>query len=348
MRLIELSEDKRVWMSIEEVEKWLKTKECHAGTGFMDITDHPNLKPEENVHFMNRQSGLSSINYQIRHVSLVNNTYIPALSADDLRNSIVFLSSYETRYYTSDTGVQAAEWIQSQFQAVAAQYGRSDITVSLFDHVWAQPSVVARIQGATNGDEVVVIGAHEDSTTQAIFNKKAPGADDDASGTSTVLEVFRALVSAGFVPDRTIEFHTYAAEEVGLRGSQAIAASYANSGVNVVAMMQLDMTGYIGSQEVFGLITDYVDPSLTNFVAELANVYSDLPVSRSTCGYACSDHASWYKAGYPSSFPFEAAFGDDNPDIHSAQDTIDKLSIPHAMEFAKVAVGFAVELGLTD
>ena len=43
------------------------------------------------------------------------------------------------------------------------------------------------------------------------------------------------------------------------------------------------MTGYIGKQNVFGLITDYVDPILTNFVAELVNVYSYLPVSRSEC-----------------------------------------------------------------
>ena len=40
-------------------------------------------------------------------------------------------------------------------------------------------------------------------------------------------QVFRALIKAQFVPDRTVEFHAYAAEEVGLRGSQAIAQAYA-------------------------------------------------------------------------------------------------------------------------
>jgi leucyl aminopeptidase len=69
------------------------------------------------------------------------------------------------------------------------QGSRSDITVSLFKHSWGQPSVIARIKGAgPNADEVVIIGAHEDSTNGG-GSKRSPGADDDASGTSTVLEV---------------------------------------------------------------------------------------------------------------------------------------------------------------
>jgi leucyl aminopeptidase len=58
----------------------------------------------------------------------------------------------------------------------------------------------------------------------------------------------------------------------------------------------------------------------------------------------CSDHASWTKAGYPSTFPFETAFNQDNPSIHSPADTLDKISPEHAREFAKVALAFAVEL----
>jgi leucyl aminopeptidase len=57
-----------------------------------------------------------------------------------------------------------------------------------------------------------------------------------------------------------------------------------------------------------------------------------------------SDHASWTKAGYPSTFPFETAFNQDNPYIHSPQDTLDKISAAHAREFAVVALAFAVDL----
>ena len=82
------------------------------------------------------------------------------------------------------------------------------------------------------------------------------GADDDGSGTVTILEAYRALISAGFTPRRTVEFHFYAAEvrnffkttlnreqsptsrpqEAGLLGSQAIARDYGSRGENVLAM----------------------------------------------------------------------------------------------------------------
>ena len=68
---------------------------------------------------------------------------------------------------------------------------------------------------------------------------RAPGADDDGSGTVTILEVFRALVTVGFRPPRPVEFHWYSAEEGGLLGSQAVAKVYEKRNVDVLAMIQV-------------------------------------------------------------------------------------------------------------
>lgn len=57
-----------------------------------------------------------------------------------------------------------------------------------------------------------------------------------------------------------------------------------------------------------------------------------------------SDHASWRKHGFPSGFVIESSFDDSSPYIHTSGDTIDKLSFDHMKEFAKLAIGFAVEL----
>ncbi|KAJ7300862.1 hypothetical protein DFH08DRAFT_979251 [Mycena albidolilacea] len=54
----------------------------------------------------------------------------------------------------------------------------------------------------------------------------APGADDDGSGSVTILENYRALLAADFHPERSLEFHWYSAEEGGLLGSQAVAKAY--------------------------------------------------------------------------------------------------------------------------
>ena len=65
------------------------------------------------------------------------------------------------------------------------------------------------------------------------------------------------------------------------------------------------------------------------------------------CGYGCSDHASWYKEGYPSSLPFETKYGQHNSRIHTANDTVNVtgFSWTHTLEYAKLAVAFAYELG---
>jgi leucyl aminopeptidase len=53
------------------------------------------------------------------------------------------------------------------------------------------------------------------------------------------LQIFRVLMSEGWTPDRTVEFHTYAAEEAGLLGSQDVARAYQLAGIKVYAQMQL-------------------------------------------------------------------------------------------------------------
>lgn len=72
---------------------------------------------------------------------------------------------------------------------------------------------------------------------------RAPGADDDGTGTVNLIESFRALLAADFKPTTPVEFHWYSGEEGGLLGSQAIATRYKNDGVQVKAFMELDMTG---------------------------------------------------------------------------------------------------------
>lgn len=62
------------------------------------------------------------------------------------------------------------------------------------------------------------------------------------------------------------------------------------------------------------------------------------------CGYACSDHASWTRAGYPSAFPFETAFSEYNPDIHTPKDTMEKLDAGHGLNYLKLSLAFAVEM----
>jgi len=265
---------------------------------------------------------------------------LPQATSDNIVSAIELLSEFHTRYYTSATGVAAAHLIQQKFSLLAV--GKSHITVKNFTNTFPQPSVIATIPGTgPNAASVVIIGAHLDSVGTSA-TARSPGADDDGSGTSSLFEIFRVLVENNYQPDYTLQLMAYAAEEAGLLGSQAIAASYAKAGTDVYAVLQLDMTGY--DRDAIGIITDYTSGELNTFIRTLVETYTTLNWKNSVCGYGCSDHASWNKTGVRASFPFETPFGSHNPNIHSSRDLITHLSPEQLLQFVYLGIGFAVEL----
>jgi leucyl aminopeptidase len=147
------------------------------------------------------------------------------------------------------------------------------------------------------------------------------------------------------------KFHWYAGEEAGLLGSQAIFNSYSSSRRTVNAMLNQDMTGYTagytskGLSPKFGVITDNVSASLTAFTKKVITAYTNTAYADDKCGYACSDHASANRAGFPSVMIYESEMAYENPYIHTAQDTIDRVDFAHALEHARLVVGWVVELG---
>jgi len=338
LRLIEFGENHRVWLSPEEVAALPQPGKMN---NFIDVTDYPNVVANPETQRLGKP-----IPSGPKHQKEVE-PLLPKLKLEELRDSISHLSeAFFNRFYTTQTGKDAAEYLHDRYQKYAE--GKDHIEVKYFQNTFLQPSVIARIKGDdSTAEEIVILGGHEDSTAGGA-NARSPGADDDATGSSTVLEVFRVLTEANFRPHRTVEFHAYAAEEAGLLGSQAIASKYRADGVKVAGMMQLDMTGYTpaGRQPVVGLITDFVNATLTKFVSTLIDEYCNIGWVESRCGYGCSDHASWTRNGYPSSFPFETPFNQLNPYIHTNQDLLNKLTLEHSVEFAKLGLAFVVEMSL--
>jgi leucyl aminopeptidase len=289
-----------------------------------------------------------------RPVYVIDNQALvpPVLSqmqASNITTTIMDLSNFANRYYTTTNGSNASNWLRTTWASMAS--GRSDIAVTQFTHSgYNQKSVIATITGTDNPTEVVVIGGHLDSTLMSgnTETSRSPGADDDASGIASMTEALRAMIASGYKPRRTIKFIGYAAEEAGLRGSKDIAANYKANNVNVVGVMQLDMTNYKGSPGDIYIYTDYTDSLQNDFLAKLVAAYQPgITVGYSKCGYACSDHASWQAQGFPSSFPFETIDGDDNPYIHTVNDTYANSGnqAAHALKFAKLAAAYAIELG---
>ena len=300
------------------------------------------------------------VDYTIDNQATVD-PWLSQVQHTNIYSTISHLSSYQNRYYASNDGKVSAEWIRNTWQALAGS--RSDVTSELSACAMCstQPSVILTIRGTELPNEIVVLGAHLDSINGSAggnVSQRAPGADDDASGIATLTEVLRIAMANGWKPKRTVKFMGYAAEEVGLRGSNAIAQVHRTAGANVVAVLQMDMTNYKASTNIdMRLVTDYSNPELKLFMTNLFDTYlapRGMIRGTDTCGYACSDHASWTSAGYPAAFFFEAgtgaASGGAFPSIHTSSDTLANMgnSAQNSGKFAQLGLAFLGEAAKTS
>ncbi|OCK86013.1 leucine aminopeptidase 1 [Lepidopterella palustris CBS 459.81] len=347
--LIELSPGETRY--IKEDEKWELRKQ---GINFFDITHTRDLGAT------NRKLGIQTVKFpsKIAHNKTIR-PMLKKLEKKNMRKHLETFTSFHTRYYKSQYGVESSAWLLGQVNDTLAAAGALELGayVKPFSHPWGQSSIIATIPGKS--EKTVVIGAHQDSINLFLPSLlAAPGADDDGSGTVTILEALRVLLTSDDIikgkGENTVEFHWYSAEEGGLLGSQAIFQSYEKEGRDVKAMLQQDMTGYVqktldaGEPESVGVITDYVDPGLTEFIKEVITEYCEIPYILTKCGYACSDHASASKAGYPSAFVIESDFKYSDNKIHTTEDKIEYLSFDHMLQHARLTLGLVYELAFAE
>jgi hypothetical protein len=269
------------------------------------------------------------------------------ISAAGITASIKKLEAQGTRHHATDTGLATSDLVASMFTDAAS--GISGFKTEQISHEnagasveTAQKSVIATIPGTSDDQTTVVIGAHLDSINQFGVTQNAPGADDDASGIATLTEVIRAVAASGWTFRRRIEFHAYAAEEVGLIGSSHIAQTYAEQGRRIAAMLQVDMNSWStdpGSQKIH-LVDQFTSATLNRSLKDLLNTYLGGDFAVKSLAGGTSDHKSWHLNGYAAVFPFEdpAAY---NKALHSTNDTSTTINnIAMSARFAKMIVAF--------
>ncbi|CAL8142578.1 unnamed protein product [Orchesella dallaii] len=331
-RLIKTSEeDPGQWMDENEISELIKAKKT-----FIDITDFdlPPFKPED--------VNIKAIPTTLRFQSTVREV-LTKLNGQRVEDFVRQFSSYHNRYYAAQTGRDSQLWLLSEVESSVQGYAGSASVVEV-DHGYLQKSIVARLEGADSSlrSEVVILGAHLDSINIRGSSLQAPGADDNGSGTVVLLETLREIVESGLILNRTVEFQWYAAEEIGLRGSQAIAQDYRRNNVDVVGMLNLDVVGYyVNGMDDIGVYTDNGNAQMAQLLRILTDEYLEFGRRDLTCGYGCSDHASFTNAGFPAVMGGEVV---DHPGMHTVDDTIENMSFRQVNEFVKLAVGYTVEM----
>lgn len=183
---------------------------------------------------------------------------VDAVQADRLKATDDRLVNFGTRNdfseraSTKDRGVFAArDWIASQFSEIAATTGGA-MTVALDTYVQAktaktpravtESSVIATLRGSAPGRTYVMSSHFDDCDGHCTDGAGvAPGADDNGSGVSAVLEAARVMAKTPF--RGTIVFACFDGEELGLWGSDHYARGLAAKHTPVVAVLNNDIIG---------------------------------------------------------------------------------------------------------
>jgi hypothetical protein len=190
-------------------------------------------------------------------------------------------------------------------------------------------NVVGVIPGAgPHADETIVIGAHYDHLGFGGEGSLAPaskdihnGADDNASGTSALLEVARHFAARKTPPARRLVFIAFTGEERGLLGSAEYVREPVFALESTIAMFNMDMVGRLVDDEltVFGSGTSARwEPLLDSAAAP-----QELTLIKKPEGFGPSDHSSFYAKEIPVLHLFTGT----HDDYHRPSDDAEKINV---------------------
>ncbi len=201
-------------------------------------------------------------------------------------------------------------------------------------------NVMGFIEGDSKKDEVIVLSAHYDHVGKKgdeVYN----GADDNASGTTAVLEIAEALATSsrmGKKPQRSILCLLVTGEEKGLLGSAYYAENPRFPMANTVANVNVDMVGRVGEEYltseqeyIYVIGSDRLSTDLHKVSEAMNQRYSHIlydykynDAKDPNQFYFRSDHYNFAKYGVPAIFFFNGV----HEDYHQLGDTPDKINIP--------------------
>lgn len=232
---------------------------------------------------------------------------------------------------------RAAAYIAEQFRSAGLRPGGDGgdsyfqtwtAEIDGLEHPVKLTNVIAVIPGTNPqwAKQSVVIGAHYDHLGRGWPHARKqdkgeihPGADDNASGVSVLLEVARVLGNT-WRPARTVVFIAFTGEEAGRLGSvHYVKQPPAYPMDKVRAMINLDTIGRLGEQELLVLGSGSASEWAPIFRG--AGFATGVPVKSVPNEFGTSDQKSFLDAGIPAVQLFAGLHGD----FHRPTDTVDKI-----------------------
>lgn len=245
------------------------------------------------------------------------NSLSAAVDAETWRSEVDELSRFSR--YTYGSEIEAARMlISSRFRALGLEVEE----LSFATPRGMATNIIAKLPGRSRPDEVYVIGAHYDSTSERPF-ELAPGAEDNASGTAGLLSLARVFVDQP--PEATLLFIAFSGEEQGLLGSRAWLNPWLADGraAQIHGGFIMDMIGYSGDAELDCLVeTSGANRPLLNQI-QAAHADPELVLTESL-DYWGSDHVPFLDNKIPAVLFIENDYLDYHA-YHRSADTADKI-----------------------
>ena len=238
-------------------------------------------------------------------------TLVDQVDAGRWLSDVTTLSSWSRR--TGETGnVNAANWISTQMNAFGL-----NVSMPTFNVGNTSTNNILGVQtGTTRADDWYLVGAHMDSVPTG----NAPGALDNASGCSGVLELAR--IASQYTFEGTLLFICFSGEEQGLFGSQHhVDTLIANNNQNKIKVaLTMDMIGYSANTQRELLVESSASLQwlLNDLVQNAATYASGLTVLTST-NYFGSDHVPYIDNGMPGVLSIDDDWGV-YPHYHQSSD----------------------------
>ncbi len=279
------------------------------------------------------------------------------ITRESVYSQIAFLSCDEMRgrFAGSSQGRMAAEYIIQHFRSLKVKPFSGNSYCQPFSRLIPGPdlswdnvqgetmmnNVIGMIEGKKK-DEYIVIGAHFDhigTTYRAIEGDSiCNGADDNASGTTAVLQLAKAFAEQDFKPERTILFALWDGEELMLLGSKHFISTFPDP-QRIKAYVNFDMIGRYeerGDSSNFSCLYTTGYPEFERWMRKGIKRYKlDLPTYFYTEDKPSqpSDQIPFVSKGIPAiCFHTDCA-----EDMHKPSDEVEKINIEKMTDIIKAA-----------
>lgn len=261
---------------------------------------------------------------------------IDRVSRSSLEVNLTHLVSLPTRYSTSNFYFEAAGWVREQLETIGYDTRLESVVIGSST---SQNVIADKPGGDSANRDLVIVVAHLDSiNNQQGPLANAPGADDNGSGSAGLLEIAHVFKTHQNKHDLRLIF--FGGEEQGLFGSKQYVASLdAVERARIKAVLNMDMIGTVNTTPLSVLLEGgSLSQSVIDALAEAAETYTELTVQTSLNPFA-SDHLPFIEAGIPAVLTIEGS-DSANSDIHTADDTLTRISYDLMIEILRMNVAF--------